>query len=95
MILSNPGDNKTFAEKDFNLSGTVIEEASGDVLAGASIKITGLDKEIYSDLDGKFNVNGLKPGKYSIEISYLSYSTTELTGIQLDSEHNKLLVRLK
>ena len=95
MILSNPGDNKSTAEQNFNLSGTVVEEASGDCLAGATVKIEGLNKEIFTDLDGKFNISGLKPGKYTIEISYLSYNTRKLTGIQLDSKHNTLLVSLR
>jgi len=95
MILSNPGDEKSTSGQNFNLSGTIVEEVTGDGLSGATVRITGLDKEIFTDLDGRFNVSDLKPGKYNIKISYLSYTTRELTGIQLDSRHNTLLVGLK
>ena len=95
VILSNHGDNKSPADTNFTLSGTVVEEATGDVLAGVTVKITGLDREIFTDLDGKFYVSGLKPGNYNLEISCLSYSTTEISGIRLDPQHNLLLVSLK
>lgn len=95
MILSNPGDEKLASGQNFNLSGTIVEESTGDGLSGARVRITGLDREIFTDFDGKFNVSDLKPGKYTIEISYLSYNTSQLTGIQLDSSHNTLLVSLK
>ena len=36
-----------------------------------------------SDLDGKFNIKGLQPGKYSIKVSYISYQSVTVENIDV------------
>ena len=95
MFFTNPGDNKPSDSRNFQVFGTVVEEATGEPLAGAKIKIVDLNKEIYTDFDGNFLINDLKPGEYNLNISFVSYKTKELRHIQLNTEHNSLLVSLK
>ena len=79
----------------FNLSGIVIEEDSGEPLTGALIRVQGIEKEFYTDFEGRFNIEALIPGRYDIEISYVSFESTTLKEIQLDRENNDLFVGLR
>ncbi len=73
----------------------VVEESTGEPLIGALIKIKGLEKEYYTDFEGRFSINELIPGRYDIEVSFISFESTELTEIQLDHQKNDLFVGLR
>jgi len=60
------------------LSGTVVDQSTGEVLPGAQVKISGLDQTVYTDLDGNFEVQGIKTGSYSLEISLVSYEKNKI-----------------
>jgi len=84
-----------FESATFSLSGIVVEEDSGEPLTGALIKVQGIEKEYYTDFEGRFNIEALIPGSYDIEISYVSFESATLKRIQLDRENNDLFVGLR
>jgi len=94
-FFTNPLDMELMENATFDLSGIVVEEKTGDPLTGALIKIRGIEKEYYTDLEGRFSINELIPGKYDIEVSFISFESTELKEIQLDSQNNDLFVGLR
>ncbi len=53
------------------LTGSVVDEENKETLAGATISING--KKYYSDLEGKFSIPDVNPGKYEITIELISY----------------------
>jgi len=61
------------AEKDGKITGKVYDGSNGSVLPDAIIKIEGENKGAAADLDGKFEINSLKPGLYNVKISYVGY----------------------
>ena len=66
----------TQAEPPGSLRGTVADR-SGAVLPGASVRIS-LAGKVYSTLaapDGTYSFTGLRPGKYSLRVSYPAMST--------------------
>lgn len=79
----------------FDLSGIVVEEHTGDPLTGAMIKIQGVEKEYFTDFEGNFCVNELKPGTYNIEITYISFNSIELKEIYLDHTNNDIFISLR
>jgi len=91
----NPSDIELMETATINLSGIVVEESTGEPLTGALIKIKGLEKEYYTDFEGHFSINELIPGRYNIEVSYISFESTELKEIQLDRQNNDLFVGLR
>ncbi len=55
------------------LAGTISDEVSGESLVGVEVKIEGTDLKTYTDFDGHFSFDGVKPGEYKIVTNYISY----------------------
>lgn len=73
-----------------SLTGTVVDDTTGETLIGASIAIGGTGT--VSDIDGNFSIE-LKPQTYSLTISYVGY---EAYSAEIDLATDKRLdVRLK
>lgn len=62
------------------IRGTIYEEATGEPLFGVSVLVRETGTGAISDFDGKFEVQAA-PGTYTLQISYLSYTTVELTAV--------------
>ena len=95
IFFTNPGEMELLESATFDLSGIVVEEDSGEPLTGALIKVHGIEKEYYTDFEGRFNIEALIPGSYDIEISYVSFESTTLKNIQLNYQNNDLFVGLR
>ncbi|GEM_PF-110145 len=65
------------------LSGTVTDEASGEVLPGATIQIRELATGTSSKPDGSYTISQVKPGRYTVEISLMGYKQIKNYGIEL------------
>lgn len=91
-------DNKEKTPKNAApaITGEVIDHETGETLPGVMIKVSGIDKEVFTDLDGQFQIDGLTPGNYNIEISLISYNSNKLKDIKLEGGEKKALkVELK
>ena len=60
------------------ISGIVISENS-DTLSGANISIERTEFGTASNREGNFRLENLKPGKYVINVNYISYKQTSKT----------------
>jgi hypothetical protein len=94
LSFTNPESDLLNSEA-VNISGYVVEEATGEPLTGAVVKVQGIEKEFYTDFNGQFSIDALTPGTYDIEVSYLSFEDKNLTEIQLNHHNNSLFVSLK
>jgi outer membrane receptor protein involved in Fe transport len=63
------------------ITGTVSDE-KGETFPGASIRVIELGSGIQSAVDGTYTMSIL-PGTYTFEISYISYQTQKITGVQI------------
>jgi len=93
--------NKSFAEnsgekppKTVSISGTVVDNSSQEVIAGALIKIEGTDIEVYTDLDGKFSISDIVPDTYKIKCTMISYTDCE-EEIDLDETTKNFEIKLE
>lgn len=68
-------ESKTASEsaKTISLSGHVVDMITGEALTGVEISVDGSDIKAYSDFDGNFTLNNLKPGEYNLVASFISY----------------------
>ena len=82
----NVPENDNSAET--NLQGKVIDKQTGESLAGVVIEVEGTNIKVYSDLDGNYTITGLKPGKYTININFISYKK-DLKTIEVKDNENK------
>jgi len=55
------------------ISGVVKDKTNSETIVGANVIIEGTTSGAVTDLDGKYIINNLKPGKYKISISFISY----------------------
>ncbi|MFL0682469.1 MAG: TonB-dependent receptor domain-containing protein [Algoriphagus aquaeductus] len=71
------------------IRGAVYDEKTGEPLFGVSVLVVETAKGAVTDFDGKFEIQAT-PGTYTLQISYISYSTLSLTEVLV--ENGKVLV---
>lgn len=83
----NAKESKTAAKatSGITLSGKIIDFSTGEALTGVKVKIKGSHVSTYSDLDGKFSFENLKPGKYDIIASFISYKKSLVENFKAQS----------
>jgi len=62
--------------QSFSISGEIRDD-NNDLVAGANVIITELDKGTISDFNGKYQLNNIPQGNYIIKVSYLGFETVE------------------
>ena len=70
-----------FAQKG-TVRGTIIEDATGLPLISVTVAIQGTGSGTITDFDGKFELS-LDPGVYTLECSFLSFSTMTITDVEV------------
>ncbi len=65
------------------LSGTVLDAKTGETLPGATILIEGTTKGAAADFDGKFSINNVPVGKVNLIVSFISYTTKKIQGVEV------------
>ena len=77
------------------VSGTVVDITSGETLAGVAVTIEGTDLKVYTDLDGNFTMNDIKPGTYNLILSMISYKNSLIENVELlPDEKEKMEIKL-
>ncbi|TCC87040.1 TonB-dependent receptor [Pedobacter frigiditerrae] len=66
------------------ISGTISDKKTGETLIGAGVKISGTTKAVATDVEGRYTLSGLAAGKYVLEVSYVSYSTKNVTEVEVN-----------
>jgi hypothetical protein len=66
-----------------SIRGIVIEKQTGEELIGATVVIDGTTTGTITDFDGRFSLDNIEPGEYSIRCSYISYETIFAKGVQV------------
>ena len=79
------------ANKKAAISGKVIDKKTGESLAGALVEIKGTSIKVYTDLDGNYSIDNIEPGKYNVEISYISYSSSKVEDISIEAGNTEKL----
>lgn len=69
---------KESASASVKITGKIVDNKTGEALAGVLIKLDDINLTSYSDLDGNFEINGLAPGTYNISTSLISYETLKI-----------------
>ncbi len=65
------------------IAGTVVDPATDLPIISASVFVLGTTRGAATDLDGKYRIEGLRPGDYTVRVSYVGYQTKEFTGISV------------
>ncbi|MCW3788778.1 carboxypeptidase-like regulatory domain-containing protein [Plebeiibacterium sediminum] len=68
-----------------NVSGTVIDNISGETLVGVEVILEGTDKKTYSDFEGNFVFEDVKEGDYDITAKIVSYKDSKSEDIHVST----------
>ncbi|MFD0751334.1 TonB-dependent receptor domain-containing protein [Mucilaginibacter calamicampi] len=71
------------AQNAGKISGKVTDQKSGETLIGATIAIDGTTKAVAADVDGKYLLSGLQPGKYALTIKYIGYQSKSISDVEV------------
>lgn len=77
VFAANGDNNEVYSPetKPTSIQGIIKDAMTGELLAGVSIKVEGIEKTYFSDFNGNYCVEDIEPGKYTITYSYISYQT--------------------
>ncbi|WP_158796868.1 TonB-dependent receptor [Pedobacter sp. L105] len=70
-----------FAQGTGKISGVVTDQKTGETLIGVTVKIAGGAQGSSTDVEGRYLISGLAPGKYTLQVSYVGYVTKNITEI--------------
>ncbi len=81
----------TSAQEAGQISGTIVDAENGETIIGASIGIIGTTNGAASDIDGNYTIRNLQPGTYDLRVSYISYQTQNITGVEVVAGETTIL----
>lgn len=68
-----------------NLGGTIVNQETGEQLAGVGIVLTDLKRSVFTDEHGQFQFKNLPEGTFLVEVHYIGYQTqTERVSVKGD-----------
>lgn len=65
------------------VSGVVKEQGSGATLPGVNVVVEGTLRGTSTDINGKFKIEGIVPGKYNLVLTFISYKTIVIEGVEI------------
>lgn len=81
----NEVENKANTKNPVSISGYVEDMLTREKLVCAKIEIEELDKTIFTDILGNYEIQKIKPGKYTLKISYIAYEEIEIREVNITS----------
>lgn len=72
-----------FAQNTGKIGGKIIDEKTGETLIGATVGIQSTTTGAAADVEGRYLISGLQPGKYTIVIKYIGYQTKSISDIEV------------
>jgi hypothetical protein len=89
----NSGSPKS-AREAISISGNVEDITNSEKLVCAKIEIEELDKTLFTDIMGNYTIENVKPGTYTLKVSYISYEELNIEEM-LIGQKTELNIRLK
>jgi TonB-dependent receptor len=71
------------AQSGGKIAGKIIDQKTSETLIGATIAVQGSNKGAAANIDGRYVINDLKPGTYTVIVKYIGYQTKEISDVQV------------
>lgn len=65
------------------IRGVVKDEATGEVLIGANVRIDGTSMGAATDFDGNYTILNIPPGEYTVVVSMVGYGQKRITDVRV------------
>jgi outer membrane receptor protein involved in Fe transport len=79
------------AQNTATINGTIKDKKDNSELIGVNVLLKGTSLGAVTDVNGQFSIKNVKPGEYNVEVSYIGYNKTLLTGIKVKAGETKEL----
>lgn len=66
-----------------SIKGKITDASNSDPLIGAIVRISEIKNGASTDADGNYTIEDIKPGIYSVEISYIGYTTKKINDVKV------------
>ncbi|MBE9509783.1 MAG: carboxypeptidase-like regulatory domain-containing protein [Bacteroidetes bacterium] len=86
-------DNTSTASASMGIHGQVLDAITGEVLVGVAVKLEETKNTVYTDFEGKFRFNSIKPGNYKLYLEMISYRK-EIQNIKIEF-NNKQSIKIQ
>jgi len=86
--------SKSAPATTITISGFVEDFTNSEKLVCAKIEIEELGKTLFTDILGNYQIEDIRPGTYTLKISYISYEELEMKKITV-SDTKELNIQLK
>lgn len=77
-----------FSQTTGSVSGKITDAKTNEELPGVNIILKGTYYGAATDLRGRYQIEAINPGNYTIEISYIGFKTMQFTGIRIEAGRN-------
>ena len=86
----------SLSSQELVISGTVIDQQTGEPLTGATIKHPSSGVEVITDFDGFFSISAPDKGINELTVSYVSYEKMKLNRVIVrEGEATKLNIKMR
>jgi TonB-dependent receptor len=76
---------QSFAQSG-TVRGTITDAKNKETLIGATVKLTGTQLGAATDINGFFSIAKVPAGKYTLEITYVSYKTEIIENVSIEAD---------
>ncbi len=73
------------------ITGKIIDKKTGEELIGVSVSILGTSFGSSTNIEGSYTIVSLKPGKYTLNVSYVGYIKKQLVGVEVKANESTAL----
>lgn len=74
-----------FAQNTGSIAGKITDAKNNEELPGVNIILKGTYYGAATDLRGRYTIESINPGNYTVEISYIGFKTMQFTGIRIEA----------
>lgn len=65
------------------VAGAVVDGKTGETLPGANVRVAGTQRGASTGAEGRYRIEGLAPGTYDVEFSFVGYQPKTVTGVEI------------
>ncbi len=77
------------------IAGRIMDQSSGEPLAGANVMVNGTNLGASSDEEGYYVIINVPPGKFDLEAMYIGYASFKVQDVQVSTDRtSKLDIRM-
>lgn len=67
------------------ISGTITDSKTTEAIIGANVVIQGTSVGAATDIDGNFSIKNVKPGTYTLSVSFITYKTHTIPDVVVEA----------